>query len=150
MKHFITLKFISTLFSYVQDSPMMYKRKLRKKKVFYYNPPFNNCIKTNKGTESLKLVSRYYPKSGFYSTWGCQKTWNPWESWNLTIYVEKLEFEKLKKKEKSGTLNNFYMLSKHFWFNTNNLSKRVAKKLENLEKPGIWQFRLKNSEKPEF
>ena len=44
------------------------RRKLRKKKVFYFNPPFSNSIKTNIGKEFLKLVSRHFPKSGFYGS----------------------------------------------------------------------------------
>ena len=44
------------------------KIKLRKKKVFYYNFPFSDCIKTNIGTEFLKLVSRHFSKSVFYGT----------------------------------------------------------------------------------
>ena len=44
------------------------RKKLRKKKVFYYNPPFRNCIKTNIGKTFLKLVSKHFPKSGFYDS----------------------------------------------------------------------------------
>ena len=43
--------YFKTTLSYVQDNSIgITRRKLRKKKVFYYNPPFSNCIKTNIGT----------------------------------------------------------------------------------------------------
>ena len=54
---------------YVHSNPIgKSRRKLRKKKVFYFNPPFSNSIKTNIGKEFLKLVSRHFPKSGFYGS----------------------------------------------------------------------------------
>ena len=56
-----------TTLTYVQNNfKKSEKRKIRKKKVFYFNPPFSNCIKTNIGKEFLKIVSRHFPKTGFY------------------------------------------------------------------------------------
>ena len=58
-----------TILSYVQDNSFgRTRRKLRKKKVFYYNPPFSSCIKMNVGTEFLKHVSKHFPKSGSYGS----------------------------------------------------------------------------------
>ena len=34
--------------------------------MFYYNPLFSNYVKTNIGKEFLKIVSKHFPKSGFY------------------------------------------------------------------------------------
>ena len=52
-----------TSLSYVKDI-IKKKQRLRKKKVFYYNPPFSNCVKTDIGKEFLKLVSKHFPKTG--------------------------------------------------------------------------------------
>ena len=34
--------------------------------MFYYNPPFSNCVKTDIGKEFLKIVSKHFPKTGIY------------------------------------------------------------------------------------
>ena len=83
-----TLKYsgFKTLLSLVQDNPIgKTTRKLRKKKGNLLQSPFSNWIKTNIGIEFLKLVSRHFPKSGFYGTilnrntikiyYSCSLTW---------------------------------------------------------------------------
>ena len=42
------------------------KQRLKKKRVFCYNPPFSNCVKTDIKKESLKTVSKNLLKSGIY------------------------------------------------------------------------------------
>ena len=50
-----------TPLSYVQDNlKESVKRKLRKK-VFYYNPPFSNGVKTNIGKKKLKNSFQKFP-----------------------------------------------------------------------------------------
>ena len=53
-----------TSLSYIKDN--FKEKRLREKKVFYYNQPFRNCVKTNIKKEFPKVVSKYFPKSGIY------------------------------------------------------------------------------------
>ena len=53
-----------TSLSYVKDITKK-KQRLRKKKVFYYNSPFCNDVKTDIGKEFLKLVTKHFPKQVF-------------------------------------------------------------------------------------
>ena len=39
------------------------KKRNRKRKIIYYNPPFNMTVKTNLGKEFLRLIDKHFPKT---------------------------------------------------------------------------------------
>ena len=44
------------------------KRKNRKRKIIWFNPPFSHTVKTNVGAEFLKLVRKHFPKEHPFHT----------------------------------------------------------------------------------